>query len=33
MDLLTVTLDATAWTRPITGGLEQGMIMLTRRDH
>ncbi|NUQ05934.1 MAG: hypothetical protein HUU31_18735 [Anaerolineae bacterium] len=30
MDLLTVALDATAWTRLITGGLEQGAIALPR---
>jgi hypothetical protein len=29
IDLLTVDLDATAWTRLITGGLEQGMITLS----
>lgn len=28
IDLLTVALDATAWTRLITGGVEQGVIVL-----
>jgi len=29
IDLLTVDLDAEAWTRLITGGLEKGVIKLS----
>jgi len=28
IDLITVTLDIDAWTRLITGGIEQGVITL-----